>query len=195
MSFTKPIKGIEAKISLPPLHTLNLPSISRHSSSNVHYEPFNNLKFYPLTLNNLQHGHGRNVSSSSSCTVVSRNPSPTPSSDSESDSSSDAESSTKFRLVPCPLEEADAAILVPPQDTPLAPRSTNYVARNGKGKGVLLVGPALEHVRHPQRPLAKGARLHPYRIVRGSRSPPSDTNKTSHHVRRSSIVSVTSFQQ
>jgi hypothetical protein len=79
---------------------------------------------------------------------------------------------------------ADAVILVPPPDAHYIPNILNYVPRTGHGQGLLLVGPALQHVRQPQRQLAKGARIHPYRVIRGE-----NTQKS----RRSSIISITSF--
>ena len=53
------------------------------------------------------------------------------------------------------------------------------------GQGLLLVGSALQHVRQPQRQLAKGARIHPYCVVWGE-------NNTQ-NLRRSSVISITSF--
>jgi len=130
--------------------------------------------------------HGRRFSTSSSRTNNSRNTSPSPSLYSDSDSTPTEAwgSSTKLRLEPCPLEEASAVIFVPPEAHPLHPQ-TNWFSHQTKGKGLFLVGPALLQVRHPQRPLAKGARLHPYKIVHGSRT------KSSTSSRRSSIISVT----
>ena len=79
---------------------------------------------------------------------------------------------------------ADAVILIPPPNAYPIPTLPNYVPRNGQGQGLLLVGPALQYVRQPQRQLAKGARIHPYRVVRGENTQNS---------RRSSIISITSF--
>lgn len=135
--------------------------------------------------------HGRQVSTSSSHTSASRtiSPSPSPSpSDAVSEiNHSNPHTNTKFRLVPCPLEVADAVILVPAPNAYPIPNSPNYVPRTGHGRGLLLVGPALQQIRQPQRQLAKGARIHPYRVVRGE-------NKTQiQNSRRSSIISITSF--
>ena len=79
---------------------------------------------------------------------------------------------------------ADAVILVPPPDAYLTPDLPNYVPRAGRAQGLLLVGPAVHHVRQPQRQLAKGARIHPYRVVRG---------ENTQRPRRSSVISITSF--
>lgn len=196
MAFKTSIAGIEARPILPPIHTLDLPFLSRTELSNVQYDNYYNsltVSMYFVRMGSYSKSfflqqpfstssHGRHVFTSSSCTSVSRNTSPSLS-DCESDSSSEtSDSLTKLRLEPCSLDDADAIILIRPEE-----QSSNYVSRQGKGRGVLLVGPALQQVRHPQRPLAKGARIHPYRIVRGSRP------KTNNSARRSSIVSVTGF--
>jgi hypothetical protein len=71
-----------------------------------------------------------------------------------------------FRLQPSSLDEAHAVIVASPFDEPYSPDSplsAGVVA--GKTRAVLLMGKALEQLRQPQRPFAKGARLHPYRIV------------------------------
>ena len=136
--------------------------------------------------------HGRQVSTSSSHTSASRtiSPSPSPSlSDLDSEiNRSNPHSDTKFRLVPCPLEIADAVILIPaPNVYPIPNILPNYVPRTGRGQGLLLVGPALQQIRQPQRQLTKGARIHPYRVVRG------ENNTQTQNSRRSSIISITSF--
>ncbi|KAG6377397.1 hypothetical protein JVT61DRAFT_15194 [Boletus reticuloceps] len=58
----------------------------------------------------------------------------------------------KIRLVPTTFENANAVILVPPPHVPLQP--------------VLLVGSAVERLRHPRRQLPEGVRIHPYRVAR-----------------------------
>ena len=199
----------EERPTLPPLHTLNLPSPSRPKHTLINYQNIHNLvRFFFLdlflslviyqffcfkrcSLLNVSHNqhHDRQVSTSSH-TSASRTTSlsPSPSSgdaDSEINNSNLQHTDTKFRLVPCPLEIADAVILLPaPDDTSHV--LPNYVPRAGHGQGLLLVGPALQHIRHPQRQLAKGARIHPYRVVRGA-----NTQKSRH----SSIISITSFSQ
>lgn len=146
--------------------------------------------FYPPQ-SPLNH-HGRQVSTSSSHTSASPTIplSPSPSlSDADSEiNHSNPHTDTKFRLVPCPLEIADAVILVPPPNAyPIPIPLPNYVPRTGHGQGLLLVGSALQHIRQPQRQLAKGARIHPYRVVRG------ENNTHTQNSRRSSIISITSF--
>ena len=123
---------------------------------------------------------------SASCAI---SPSPSPSlSDADSEvNHSNPHKDTKFRLVPCSLDIADAVILVPASNAYPIPNLPNYVPRTGHGRGLLLVGPALQQIRQPQRQLAKGARIHPYRLVRG------ENNAQTQNSRRSSIISITSF--
>ncbi|KAJ7689398.1 hypothetical protein B0H17DRAFT_1202291 [Mycena rosella] len=125
--------------TLPPLHTLNLlpPTYRRYDSLCA----------------------GRRASS---CTSSSRTPSPTPS-DLSSSSSSSASSSPlsayargKLTLVPSSFADADAVVVVPPPSA----------ADAKHGKPLLLTGAALAHLRHPQRQIARGTRLHPYRFAR-----------------------------
>ena len=107
---------------------------------------------------------------------------------------------TKFRLVPCSLEIADAVILIPSSSNDVYPSISDslrlpnyYIPRTGHGQGLLLVGPALQQIRQQrpqQRQLAKGAtRIHPYRVVRGENIHHHQTQNS----RRSSIISITSF--
>ncbi|KAF8814800.1 hypothetical protein BYT27DRAFT_7230448 [Phlegmacium glaucopus] len=169
----------QGRPTLPPIHTLNI-SLPKHA-----YVNHDNLRCSPLNAPH-NHHHDRQVSTSSSQTSASRtvSPSPPPSDTDSEVNHSNPHTSTKFRLVPCPLEMADAVILVPPPDATHITTAPNYVPRTGHGRGLLLVGPALHHVRQPERQLAKGARIHPYRVVRGENTQSS---------RRSSIISITSF--
>lgn len=131
--------------------------------------------------------HDRQISTSSSRTSASRNPSPSPSNPSDTESDGDLtllsapQGPTKFRLVPCPLEDAEAIIVV--SDHPIGAQGADYAPRQAK-HSALIMGPSLQRFRNPQRPLAKGARIHPYRIVRGSKASES---------RRSSVISITAF--
>ncbi|KJA25652.1 hypothetical protein HYPSUDRAFT_37695 [Hypholoma sublateritium FD-334 SS-4] len=170
--------------TLPSIHTLDLPMLA---PSNVKYAPHDNVHGFPSII------HDRKVSTSSSATSASRSASPSPSCDTRGRSVFGASSATptKFRLVPCPMDAADAFIFVPPPGT-YVPTPTNYAARNGNGQGILLMGKALQHLRRsPPRPLAKGARLHPYRIVRGET--PARGENAAPPSRRASVVSITSF--
>ncbi|KAJ6500399.1 hypothetical protein C8R45DRAFT_977512 [Mycena sanguinolenta] len=138
--------------TLPPLHTLNLLPASyaqRRGSS-----PYDSYERPCQRLNVPQSSWSRRrVSTSSSET--SRTPSPTPSGvsscSSASSNSSPTSPSKKLTLVPSSFEDAQAIVVIPPPGTP--------------GQGLLLMGPALEHLRHPQRRIAKGTRLHPYRFA------------------------------
>ncbi len=189
--------------TLPSIHTLDLPMLA---TSNVntpltimqYVYRVHLVSFINLTLFSLQHGfssisHDRKVSTSSSATSASRSASPSPSCETRARSvfGTSPTTPTKFRLVPCPMDAADAFILVPPPGT-YVPTPTNYAARSGNGQGILLMGKALQHLRRsPPRPLAKGARLHPYRIVRGEL--PARGENAAPPSRRASVVSITSF--
>ncbi|KDR80054.1 hypothetical protein GALMADRAFT_265248 [Galerina marginata CBS 339.88] len=178
MPISKHTTEFERRPTLPSIHTLNLPSLSRSSHRNVKYETHDNLRRTPT---NAMH-HERQVSTSSSHTSISRNTSPSPSPLSDVDSDGETTPQTKFRLVPCPLEVAEAIIVV--SDEPITSQRPNYAPQQGKGQSILIVGPSVQRFRNPQRPLAKGSRIHPYRIVRGPKT--SD-------LRRSSVVSITAF--
>ncbi|KAG7093709.1 hypothetical protein E1B28_007363 [Marasmius oreades] len=65
-----------------------------------------------------------------------------------------------LRLIPCSsVDDADAVVFVPPRSLTL-PAEQN--------QALLLVGPALSQFRHPQRQIAKGARIHPYKFARSN---------------------------
>ncbi|KAJ7821026.1 hypothetical protein B0H14DRAFT_2832536 [Mycena olivaceomarginata] len=136
--------------TLPPLRTLNLlPPCTQRQGDSV-YDSYDR----PCPTLNVPH-HTRRVSTSTSSST-SRTPSPTPSDAGSlsSATSSSSSSSSKLTLVPCAsFEDAEAVVLIPPPGT------------EGT-RGLLLMGPALARLRCPQRPLAKGTRVHPYRIAR-----------------------------
>lgn len=71
----------------------------------------------------------------------------------------------KLRLAPTTFDNADAIVFVPPA-----------LPHARQPQALLFVGPALQRLRNPPRPLAKGLRLHPYRIVR--RIHPSTVRRT-----------------
>ncbi|KAJ7180503.1 hypothetical protein C8R46DRAFT_1344823 [Mycena filopes] len=129
--------------TLPPLHTLNLlpASFAPHHRGDSPYHS---------SVPKPSWAYPRRVSISSSST--SRTPSPSPS-DSGSSSSSTSSTSAKLKLVPCAFADADAVVVIPPPGAP------------GQGQTLMLTGPALAHLRHPQRQIAKGTRLHPYRFA------------------------------
>ncbi|KAJ7871519.1 hypothetical protein B0H14DRAFT_2570843 [Mycena olivaceomarginata] len=141
--------------TLPPLHTLNLLPASyaqRRGSS-----PYDSYERPCQRFNVPQHSWSRRRVSTSTSSSTSRTPSPTPS-DASSTSSTSPSSSSKLKLVPSSFEDADAIIVIPPPGAP-------HVPGTRPGRGLLLTGPALEHLRHPQRQIAKGTRLHPYRFA------------------------------
>ncbi|KAJ6542276.1 hypothetical protein B0H10DRAFT_1970588 [Mycena sp. CBHHK59/15] len=143
--------------TLPPLHTLDLPT------PYVQRRPAYDSSCPRLNVPHPSSYH-RRVSTSSSST--SRTPSPTPS----DASSSSPTSPSKIRLVPSSFEDATAILLIPPPDAPYIPGVISVSAPSPEGprsgQGLLLFGSAMERLRHPLRQIAKGARLHPYRVVR-----------------------------
>ncbi|KAF8884880.1 hypothetical protein CPB84DRAFT_1788749 [Gymnopilus junonius] len=173
---------MEGRPTLPSIHSLNLPSLPR--PRNVKYDNHDNL---PQTHTNGMYHHNRQVSTSSSRTSASRNPSPSPSYTSDAESDGDRISPrtpqgfTKFSLVPCPLEDAEALIVV--SDTAIGSQAPNYAPQQAK-HSFLVMGSSVQRFRNPQRPLAKGARIHPYRVVRSINA--SDS-------RRPSVISITAF--
>ncbi|OAX41287.1 hypothetical protein K503DRAFT_863983 [Rhizopogon vinicolor AM-OR11-026] len=160
--------------TLPPLHTLDLPRGKTQLPPIDELYDSHEFKRQVPRLHIPTH-QNRHVSISSS--TSSRTPSPTPSPFSPSRPSTAGGKCTKIRLVPTTFEHADAIVLVLPPDAPhMYPLSG--ITNLKPAQPLLLVGPALQHLRHPQRQIAKGARLHPYRIVRS----PAD--------RRYSIASI-----
>ena len=124
----------------------------------------------------------RKFSTSSSATSSSRTPSPSPSnSTSCSHSSLSDESDARVRLVPSTLETADAVVIVPPPDArhfPSLPSLSSFptiqllshlsttMDESETARPLLLLGPALQHLRHPRRQIAKAQGLHPYKILK-----------------------------
>ncbi|KAF9010199.1 hypothetical protein BDQ17DRAFT_1347729 [Cyathus striatus] len=168
--------------TLPPIRSLDLPVPTSASApiiprTHVRYDRHEN-SCPPLQVP--VKPRLRQLSTSSSNTTLSRTPSPSPVASSSSRSSSRQNPSPhahllppslrKFTLLPCTLEEADAVVLIPPPETPYIPTLKCPAPPPGgkHGQALLLVGKAIDHVRHPQRPLAKGARVQPYRMVPGS---------------------------
>ncbi|EKM57955.1 uncharacterized protein PHACADRAFT_251880 [Phanerochaete carnosa HHB-10118-sp] len=115
----------------------------------------------------------------SSCTDTSaRSASPSASDSGFSESSHTSASSSparrpsnSFRLVRSTVEEANAFILVPApvpyveSISSLARAKAPSNPKSRQARALLLVGPALEYLRHPRVRIAKGARVHPYRVV------------------------------
>ncbi|KIJ62141.1 hypothetical protein HYDPIDRAFT_114997 [Hydnomerulius pinastri MD-312] len=156
-----------ARPTLPPLHTLDLPRGNVQLPRIHELYDLDDLSRQTAHLHipsSLSYGRQRRQLSISSSTT-SRTPSPSPTCEptpclrpSTNTPASASYPAQKIRLVPTTFENADAVVLISP---PKAPHMT-------QPQPLLLVGPALQRLRQPQRQLAKGARLHPYRIVRGS---------------------------
>ncbi|KAK7060997.1 hypothetical protein VNI00_000732 [Paramarasmius palmivorus] len=152
--------------TLPSLHTLDLPTLPSSTRPSSIYLPVPSP--YDSGRQSL-HAHAphyaprqlhRQRQLSTSTTTTSRTPSP-PLSDSDYFTHSPSHSQSKqsgnnLRLIPCSFDEADAVVVVPPPST---------CPEVEPSKALLLVGPALNHLRHPQRQIAKGARIHPYRFA------------------------------
>ncbi|KAF9449299.1 hypothetical protein P691DRAFT_774786 [Macrolepiota fuliginosa MF-IS2] len=157
----------EPRPTLPSLRSLNLPipriSKGRADTTSTNTSPINDFNELAYATNNAPHwakmrstsnSSARSTSSSTSNSFNSRTPSPTPSETSLASTSS-TRSNGSFRLVPCDLENADAVVLV-----------TEPTDGSSRGKATLLVGTAAQPYRQPStRPVAKGARVHPYKIT------------------------------
>ncbi|KAI0346377.1 hypothetical protein BDW22DRAFT_1352434 [Trametopsis cervina] len=179
---------------LPPLHTLGLPTLqdfNDRSPSGLDDSPT------PMPRDFIRWHRARQSSISSttsSCTSttstetplnaipVCNRDSPTP--------PPNHVSTNSFSLVLTSFEKANAFVVVPPPQqyvpgiSSLARASASVSPSKPKSRrnqALLLVGPAVEYLRHPRMRIAKGARVHPYRIVpntpkRSSTSPePSST--------------------
>jgi len=168
-----PYEFLAERPTLPPLHTLDLPfPISRKprlagtSGSELHERQSCQRLHVPRQL-----PYERRLSMSSS--TSSRTPSPTPSESSSGYQSSHSSQSrptrNSMRLVPSSFDDADAVLVIPPPNAPYVPTSLSSplpCPAPSSGQALLLTGPSLDHFRQPLRQVAKGARVHPYRIVR-----------------------------
>ncbi|KAI5825913.1 hypothetical protein K523DRAFT_282087 [Schizophyllum commune Tattone D] len=171
--------GRTSRPTLPSLHELGLvppflPDMSRLSLHDVE-----------MTDEPPSHQHQRRTSTSSTSTLAStssRSPSPTLYDDSTSRPALKAHgkpckrshaprtpspmsqptppvAALPYALAPCSLSEADAVLLFPPHDK-----------SQGPSKGIMmLTGESVRQLRHPERRIARGARLQPYKIVRDTR--------------------------
>ncbi|KAH6906784.1 hypothetical protein BKA70DRAFT_398306 [Coprinopsis sp. MPI-PUGE-AT-0042] len=190
MSFSTSTPRTSERPTLPPFKTLEsladqgYVSSSQWSSRST-FVPYP--RSAPATCSRYTHGLRKASISSSNTSGSERSPSPTPSVSSRSSSLSPSSPLTpvtpsgQVRLVRCDMQEANALILVPAPDTPF----THPVLKGAKpGQSLLLVGHAMQQfVRHPQREISRGARMHPYRAI------PITSNTSS---RRSSVASMTS---
>ncbi|KAG7448457.1 uncharacterized protein BT62DRAFT_929548 [Guyanagaster necrorhizus] len=162
--------------TLPPIHSLDLLPLCREVNATDESQKCS-LRPIPLYQNHRSQRQASICSSTSS-----RTPSPPP----LQHPSSAFLARIRFRLVPCPLDAADAVVVVPPPDAPYIPplsalrTSACYALRS---QALFLIGPALQQLRQPHQPLAKGARVHPYRILRSGevdwRSPVSSDSDMS----------------
>ncbi|EDR08093.1 uncharacterized protein LACBIDRAFT_297776 [Laccaria bicolor S238N-H82] len=158
--------------TLPPLHTLNLPHLTRKPAfSYDSYEPQSSCPRLHVPQKYHRSSSTSTIASTSSpshslsCSPLSLRPSR---SNSPNMAASTITTPThtmtrKLRLIPCSLETADAVILVTSPDAPYIPLKAG--SDNPNPNALLLVGPALEKFRHPQRTITKGARVHPYRFA------------------------------
>lgn len=176
--------------TLPPLHTLHLPrgnlkslkipgQFTRIDALHDSYELRRQIPRLHIPSSQYSHSCQNRQVSISSPTSSCTSSSPTPSPFSSSCPSTSGRQSTKIRLVPTTFEHADAIVVIPAPDAPYVHPLSGVTNPKQPAQPLLLVGPALQRLRQPQRPLAKGARLRPYRIVRS----PAD--------RRFSIASTT----
>ncbi|KZT19946.1 hypothetical protein NEOLEDRAFT_1151669 [Neolentinus lepideus HHB14362 ss-1] len=142
--------------TLPSLRSLDLPYPLTPPHSNASHDTY---EFQSPDFNHPLFHRPRQISMSSSAdSRLSSSPSPPPSSRSSSQrapSPTTPPPAPKFKLVPASLESADAVLVIAP-----------FTASTERSQPLLLVGDALRHVRCPDRQIAKGARLHPYKIVR-----------------------------
>ncbi|EPQ52025.1 hypothetical protein GLOTRDRAFT_132151 [Gloeophyllum trabeum ATCC 11539] len=150
--------------TLPPLRSLDLPyPLAPHASTSTSTSSNDSNDFQSPDLTHPLFHRPRQVSvSSTTSSRLSASPSPPPTSPSAlslSPRPPPQPQPPKFRLVPAPLASADAVLVVPPPSASSQP-----------DQPLLLVGDALRHVRGPGRELAKGARVHPYKIVRERRT-------------------------
>ncbi|CCL98758.1 uncharacterized protein FIBRA_00763 [Fibroporia radiculosa] len=157
---------------LPPLHTLSLRDTTDEdelSSADDTYD--SNDQCTPDSDIESTGSHWMRIrqtsisSTTSSCTVASRDTSPC-----DVRPSSTLTPSRNFSLVRTTMDKANALIVIPevpsiPQ-LPGSERSSMSSAESARrGKAFLVVGPSIERFRHPERRIAKGARVHPYLMV------------------------------
>ncbi|KAJ7918473.1 hypothetical protein B0H13DRAFT_2269166 [Mycena leptocephala] len=138
--------------ALPPLRTLNLlpTSCAQHQGGS----PYDSYEASCPRLHVPQHSWlpSRRVSTSTSRTP-SPTPSDTPSNTSSTSSPTSPSNNPKLTLIPSSFADAEAVIVISPPGAPNVP-----------GQALLLTGPALKRLRHAQRRLAQGTRVHPYRF-------------------------------
>ncbi|KAH8827971.1 hypothetical protein DL96DRAFT_1601097 [Flagelloscypha sp. PMI_526] len=173
--------------TLPSLHTLGLPAPAARRTIHENMDELNDIPsgimndYFTPKLPSYQH-RARQASTSSrrsSQTGSSRSPSPqsaftypvsvspplpalphafSPYPSPPPPVSSTSTTMDRVRFVPSTIEEAQAMIIITPAG-----------ASDAQGRAVLVVGQTVEQIRNqPERSIAKGARVHPYRMVRTS---------------------------
>ncbi|KAK0203648.1 hypothetical protein DFS33DRAFT_1383911 [Desarmillaria ectypa] len=145
--------------TLPSIHSLDLLPLCKEVDSTDESQKF------PSCPRAMYQNRRMQRQASISSSTSSRTPSPPPS----RHPSLTFPAGIRLRLVPCPLDAADAVVVVPPPNAPYIPPLSALQTSAGHAppsQALFLVGPALQQFRQPHRPLAKGARVHPYRIFR-----------------------------
>ncbi|EED85077.1 predicted protein [Postia placenta Mad-698-R] len=171
----------DSRPTLPPLHALGLPDPrNTYELPGAHdsYDPHVQLQaaVEQMQLNDSQtqrstyHGRVRQASVSSttsSCTTSSRSSSPVA-------GSLPYPISDRISFKRTTFEDANAMMIVIPEVPPVPPLPGTPRTASNPAPGVWVVtGPAVELFRrHPERPVSKAARIHPYRISRISRHTP-----------------------
>ncbi|PSR70736.1 hypothetical protein PHLCEN_2v13356 [Hermanssonia centrifuga] len=182
--------GTGIRPTLPSLHTLGLLNaltlnesmesplaeslLPRHETKSEPYRRLDNSRWQRVRQASIS-------STTSSCTTLtSRSISPCYSENLNSTRSSTSPPppyvpAGSFSLILTSFEKADAFVVVPPPEAPYVPNisalsRTSASSNTPKGNAqrspaLLLVGPAVEYLRHPRLRIAKGARIHPYRVI------------------------------
>ncbi|KAK1232932.1 hypothetical protein PQX77_003945 [Marasmius sp. AFHP31] len=176
--------------TLPSLHTLDLPTLSS-SKPQLPGLP-HAIHDYGRLSRSIHAPHAQRQRPRQFSTSSSRTPSPTLSERTGDQSFASTSATTltphllsqtkrpDLRLIPCSsIEEADAVVFVPPR---------SLQGPNEQSSALLLVGPSLNELRHPQRKIAKGARIHPYKFARRTDVPSMRRTSSS-----SSVTTVSSM--
>jgi hypothetical protein len=164
-----PMASCGERPTLPPLRSLRLPipTLGQPTLPSIdeYFDAYND----HMPLNISRHCQNRHSTIPSMLAPSPRTPSPTLSPLTtvlpRATSSPIPRISTpqKWRLIPSSLDTADAVVLYPPPDTPSILGSNFPKTKDG---ALFLVGDALKHIRLARRRIAKGARIHPFKMVR-----------------------------
>lgn len=175
---------IDTRPTLPSIHTLSLPDIRRPPRVD---DLDDDLPTPRISRTPSQQHQSRNASLSSEVSS-SRSSSPTDAVPTATPSPTFPFPGSNFCLRRTTFENADAFVVIPPpslspsettgSQSPTSTSSPTEATR--RGQAFLVVGEAMEQLRHPQRRLVRGARIHPYRIVaRGPARRASTSSSTS----------------